>query len=49
MRYTLPSPIRGLDTTTSISEMQEGYAITLDNFFCDNSCLTFRKGYREFS
>lgn len=49
MRYTLPSPIRGLDTTTSISEMQEGYAITLDNFFCDNSCLTFRKGYMEFA
>jgi len=49
MRYTLPSPIRGLDTTTSISEMQEGYAITLDNFFCDNSCLTFRKGYTEFA
>ncbi|MDE6223861.1 MAG: hypothetical protein K2M23_00095, partial [Alphaproteobacteria bacterium] len=46
--YKLASPLHGLDTISSLSEMQEGFAITIDNYFCDNTCLSLRKGYRQF-
>lgn len=46
MRYVLPSPLKGVDTVTPISAMQEGYAITIDNFSPENEKLKVRSGYQ---
>lgn len=49
MASTLSAPVRGWNTRDPISEMKDGYALTLDNWFPDSSKISLRRGYRSHS
>lgn len=43
--YTLPAPVKGWNDRDPISNMKEGFALTLENWFPGTKDVSLRKGY----
>ena len=46
--YSLPAPIKGLNCRDSIADMQESFALTMDNYIPLDNHLVLRKGYMRY-
>ena len=43
--YNIPAPILGLNVRDSLADMEQGYAITMDNYIPLDTKVALRKGY----
>ena len=48
-QFSIPSPIKGLNSNDNILKMKPEYAVELNNFFPAQGSVELRKGYSEFA